>query len=79
MSGPKGITQQEYEDASRHGYTEIKPDGTPYLLYMDDDGATVWGPVVIDPTWDETPGTAPYGPDGHTISEADHMRAWDNQ
>lgn len=43
----KTITQEEWKYQKYHGYGEVKPDGTRYLLHMDDNGATVWGPVEI--------------------------------
>lgn len=42
----KKITQEQWDSATPHGYTEIKPDGTRYLLYMGERGTT-WGPVEI--------------------------------
>lgn len=42
----KTMTMEEWKYQKYHGYTETKPDGTRYLLYMDN-GATVWGPVEI--------------------------------
>jgi hypothetical protein len=43
----KTVTLAKWEAAKRQGYTETR-DGKPWMLYMDDNGATVWGPVHID-------------------------------
>lgn len=34
--------------------------------------------VTEELDWDDTPGSAPYGPDGHTVSQAQYMAAWGN-
>ena len=42
----KEVTKAKFEEMSKHGYTEVKEDGTPYMLWLDK-GGTVWGPVKI--------------------------------
>ena len=41
------LTQEEYN--SKPATYRGKVDGKPYLLYMDADGKTVYGPVTISP------------------------------
>ena len=44
----KHVTLEEWQAAVRQGYAGLDYAKTPYMLYMDDNGATVWGPVTID-------------------------------
>lgn len=43
----KTVTQREWEGYKVHGYAVTKPDGSHWLLYMDERGITVFGPVEI--------------------------------
>lgn len=42
----KRISKEQWAQARRMDYARWS-DGRPYLLYMDEDGATVWGEVEI--------------------------------
>ena len=45
----KQVTREQFNHAKRMNNARIW-DGRPYMLYLDTDGATVWGPVeIIEP------------------------------